>query len=78
MKCYSVHEIREAGGGEQLIAELERRVLPGSALITAREIRESMRRILPEGKCLQCGAAFHGEDPPAEYILRDILEHRGN
>lgn len=44
--------------------------------VTVREIRDAFRRILPDGRCQMCGAKFHGNDPPSEYFLRDISEHR--
>jgi hypothetical protein len=44
--------------------------------VTAREVREAFRRILPNDCCQRCGSGFHGKDRPAEFFLKDISRHR--
>ena len=44
--------------------------------ITVQEIRAAFKRILPNDCCQRCGSKFHAGDIPADYLLKDISEHR--
>jgi hypothetical protein len=62
---------------ESLLKHLaERRVWRDDETLTAREIRLVFRQILPNGRCLQCNAEFHGGEDPAEFFLGQVSDWR--
>jgi hypothetical protein len=89
---YSEDEIRRAVDGEvrlfkpDLTAELviarltknreNAHDFADADTVTARELRDALKRLFPDGRCETCGAFFHGSDTPGDAVLTNISEHR--